>query len=595
MNNRDQHGHGAEGGQHRGGGHLAVLPQVLAGLLLLSGLSPSALWAQTNAAKAAPSSRRWLLVVETSKSMQRRADAVLGAVRGMLASDLNGQLEAGDTLGMWTFNEDLYAGRFPLQTWSPQARVDIMERTLAFLKAQKYENQCRFDKVAPALSRVIKDSELITVILISSGDGKVQGTAIDGRINEYYNQWRKQQQNAGIPFVIVLRTKSGQLADYSLNTAPWPVELPRLASEMRSAATTPERFPEAALKTPPPAVPPLIISVKKPLPEQAPTPKPEPAIAKAEAPPTLDAAAITNETVKAKPPEPAAPPVEVAKTGPPPTAEAATIPNKLAKAEPPEPAAPPVELAKAESPPTLKVATTPNEPVKAKPLEPAAPPVEVAKAEPPPTVDVAASPNEPAKAKPPEPAALPVEVAKTEPPPAVPDMPATQSAPKPAPAPTPVAQPKEEIASAPEAKPVEPAPAKPEPTPPPPTPTSKPEPVTMNPPKPSPAPQMTTGPAPAAAPVHEDAPSAAAIAVATQPVPSATSSLAPRPTSLPTSPVQNAAAVPAGTLTSHLNLWIAGLVLAVVAAVSALLLKRRSHAVPQGSLITRSFEREKKP
>jgi hypothetical protein len=35
--------------------------------------------------------------------------------------------------------------------------------------------------------------------------------------------------------------------------------------------------------------------------------------------------------------------------------------------------------------------------------------------------------------------------------------------------------------------------------------------------------------------------------------------------------------------------------LAVVVAVSALLLIRRSHAVPQGSLITRSFEREKKP
>ena len=74
----------------------------------------------------------------------------------------------------------------------------------------------------PALSRVIKDSELITVILISSGDGKIQGTAIDGRINEYYHQWRKQQKKGRIPFVIVLRAKSGQLADCSFNTAPWP-------------------------------------------------------------------------------------------------------------------------------------------------------------------------------------------------------------------------------------------------------------------------------------------------------------------------------------------------------------------------------------
>jgi hypothetical protein len=553
------------------------------------------LWAQTNAAKAAPSSRRWLFVVETSKSMQRRADAVLGAVRGMLASDLNGQVEAGDTLGMWTFNEDLYAGRLPLQMWSPEAREDIMRRTVTFLKAQKYEKQSRFDKVVPALSRVIKDSELITVILISSGDGKVEGTAIDGRINEYYNQWRKQQQNARIPFVIVLRAKSGQLADYSLNTAPWPVELPRLASEMRSAETAPERFPQAALKTPPPAVPPLIGSEKEPQSEPAPTPKPEPAVGKAEALPTLDAAVITNEPVKVRPPEPVAPPAEVAKTEPPPSVSVATTTNEPAKAKAPEPAALPVEVAKTEPPPTVETGTTPNEPVKEKPPEPAAPPVEVAKTEPPPTVDVATTPSEPAKAKPPEPAPPPVEAARTEPPPAVPDMPATNSAPKPTPAPTPVARPKEEIVTAPEAKPVEPAPAKPDPTPPPPAPAPKSEPVTIESPKPSPAPQMTTGPAPASTPAHENAPTPAAITAATQPAPSATSSLAPRPSLLPTPPVQSATAVPAGTLTSHLNIWIAGLVLAVVAAVSALLLIRRSHAAPQASLITRSFEREKRP
>jgi hypothetical protein len=562
MNNRDQHGSGAEGGQRPSGGRLALVAQLLAGLLLLAGLSPSALWAQTNVAKTAPSSDRCLIIVETSKSMQQRGEAVVGAVRGLLASGLDGQLQAGDTLGMWTFNEDLYAGRFPLQRWSPQAREDITQRTVTFLKAQKYEKQARFNMVVPALSRVIKDSELITVILISSGDGEIQGTPIDGRINEYYNQWRKQQQKARIPFVIVLRAKNGQLVDYSLNTAPWPVQMPRLASEMRIAETAPESSPEAAPKTPPPAVPPLIVSGKEPQSEQTPTPKPEPAVGKAEAPATLDAAVITNEPVKAKPPEPAAPPIEVAKTEP---------------------------------PPRVDVATIPNEPAKAKPPEPAAPPVEVAKTEPPPTVDVATTPKEPVKAKPPEPAASPVEVAKTEPPPAVPDTSATQSAPKPALAPTPVTQPKEEIASAPEAKPVEPAPAKPEPTPPPPAPTSKPEPVTIEPPKPSPAPQMTTGSAPAASPAHEDAPTAAAITAATQPAPSATSSLAPRPSSLPTPPVQNATAVPAGTLTSHLNIWIAGLVLAVVAAVSALLLIRRSHAAPQGSLITRSFEREKRP
>ena len=464
MNNRDHNGSRSKGGQLRTGGNLAPWVQLLTGLLLLAGLSSCTLWAQTNAAKAAPLSRRWLFVVETSKSMQRRADGVLVAVRGLLASDLNGQLQAGDTLGMWTFNEDLYAGQLPLQTWSPGAREEILQRTVAFLKSQKYEKQARFNKVAPALSRVIKDSELITVILISSGDGKIQGTAIDGRINEYYNQWRKQQEKGRIPFVIVLRAQSGQLADYSFNTAPWPVQLPPLAPEMRSAKTALQRIPKAAPTTPPPAVPPPVVSQKEAPSEPAPAPKAEPVASKTEPPPTLGAAVITNETAKAKPPEPAAPPVE---------------------------------MAKAEPPPAVVVATTTNEPVKAKPPEITAPPVEVVKAEPPPTAVIAMTTNEPVKPKPPEPAAAPVEVAKPEPLPAAPETTATEPVIKPAPAPMPLAQPKEATPTAPQAKPIEPAPAKLETTPPPPVPTPKAETVTIEPPKPSPAPQVTAVPTPA--------------------------------------------------------------------------------------------------
>jgi hypothetical protein len=595
MNNREQPDGKAEGGPHRSGAGSALTSGLLAGLLLVACLSHCPLWAQTNAVKATSSSRRWLLVVETSKTMQGRMDAMLGTVQELLLSDLDGQLQAGDTLGVWTFNEDLYAGLLPLQRWSPQTRKDITLRMVTFLRAQKYEKLARFNKVVPTLNHVIKDSEFITVILISSGDGKIQGTPLDDRINEYFDQWRKQHQKARIPFVIVLRATNGQLADYSLNTPPWPLQMPRLVSAMKSAEIARENPPEPAPRTPFPAVPPLIVSKKEPKSEPAPAPKPEPAVGKTEAPTTLDAAAITNEPAKAKPPEPAAPPIEVARAEPPPTMGLATTPDEPVEAKPPEPAASAIEVAKAEQPPTAGATTTPDEPVKAKPPEPAAPPVEVAKAEPPPTVDIAAITNEPVMTKPPEPTAPPVEVAKAEPPPAAPDVPAMDSVPKPAPAPTPVAQPKAEIAQPPEPKPVEPAPVKPEVAPPPPAPTPTPEPVTIEPPKPSPAPQMTTGAASAALAVHEAAPTAATNSTVAQPAPSAPSSLAPRPSSPPTLPVQSATAVPAGTLTSHQSIWIAGVVLAVAAAVSALLLTRRSRAAPQASLITRSFEREKKP
>src|SRR5439155_23268789 len=86
--------------------------KILALLLVLATLSRSQLFAQTNAAKAAPRANRYLLVVETSRSMKPRLEATLKLVQGLLVSGMNGQLRRGDTLGIWTFSEDLYAGRF---------------------------------------------------------------------------------------------------------------------------------------------------------------------------------------------------------------------------------------------------------------------------------------------------------------------------------------------------------------------------------------------------------------------------------------------------------------------------------------------------
>ena len=119
----------------------ALMQPLLAGLLCLAALTPCTLLAQTGTAKAPRPSNRCLLVVETSRSMQRRSDGVIQAVQDMLKSGLAGQLRPGDTLGVWTFNESLYAGRFPLQTWSPEAQQGIALRTVAFLKHKNMKSR----------------------------------------------------------------------------------------------------------------------------------------------------------------------------------------------------------------------------------------------------------------------------------------------------------------------------------------------------------------------------------------------------------------------------------------------------------------------
>lgn len=474
--------------ERRRAGWLAAHP-LLAGLLLLTVLAPCPLCAQTNAAKAALSSQRWLLIVETSRPMKRRAGAVLQAVRDLLASSMDGQLQRGDTLGVWTFNEGLYAGRFPLQTWSPKAQQDITSRMLTFLKGQKYEKQANFSKGLPALNQIIKDSDALTVVLISSGDETMRGTPFDAQINEFFQKWHDQQQKAKMPFVTVLRAKAGQLADYTLNSPPFPTQMPRPSQVTQSAEPIQTKLSEAVRKSPPPTVPPLIVSGKKAQPEKAPAPKLEPTVVKTNAPAPAAAAPGTNNLLAAKPPAPTVPPVETAK-----------------------PEAAPVTSTK--------------------------PPTEVAS--------------------------------------------------KSSPAPVPVTESKAEAVKGPEAKPVEPTPAKPEVAPPVQTPAPKPQPVAIEPPKPAPEPKPALAPTPVLAPPATQGVSPSALA-------HRPSVLASPPSSSPRPSAQTGTALPGETLARHTNIWIAGLVLAGVAAAFAILLLRRSRTAPQASLITQSFERKHKP
>jgi hypothetical protein len=254
-------------------------------LALISGAFPLA-------GGAAGPSGRYLVIVDTSRSMRHRSKAMLQTVQELLSSGMEGELSGGETLGLWTFNQDLHTGRFPLQVWAPEEQQAIARRALDFLKAQGFDNQPSLDKVIPALEEVVKGSELITVILISAGDAKMRGTPFDEPINDYYARWYGEQRKGQVPLVTVLRARDGKMTGWSVRPAAGPIEFPPWPPpEAPLARTEPPAPAPAPVPVPAPApqavqpqmAPPLILSGKKLLPDkpvaeagEAPPPKPQP-------------------------------------------------------------------------------------------------------------------------------------------------------------------------------------------------------------------------------------------------------------------------------------------------------------------------------
>ena len=361
--------------------------RLLAGLLFLAGLSASSLGAQPTAAKAPPPPDRCLLVVEMSKAMQRRSEGVLTAVRGLLMSGLNGQLPDGSTVGLWTYNADLYA-RFDVQTWSSSTREEVTQRALTFLKGEKYEKQADFHKVAPALSRVIKDSKVIRVVLISSGNHEVRGTPFDDQINAAYRRWSYKQEQARMPFLTEFCAQNGTIVDYVVNTPPWPLEMPRLPEDTKRAEAVQAKLMDALRNSQSTNVsprvtnlPPLIVSGKK----SSPAPKPELATATPEAAPPLVGTASTNEPAAVKPPD-----------------------KTLLPTEPDSAASVPAASAKLPAEPSPKLTPSPNEPTESKAGEAKAPETKAAES-------ASVKPQPATSAPTPESALKPVTVEPTKP------------------------------------------------------------------------------------------------------------------------------------------------------------------------------------
>ncbi len=222
---------------------------------------------QTNTAKPAVPGNRYLLVVETSRAMDRRMPGVLQTVQDLLGSTLGKELRAGDSIGTWSYNETLNTGRIPLQRWSPGNQIGTIALITNLLSKEKFQKQSHLDKVVPTLGSVVAASPVLTVVLVSSGMGDISGTPFDEQINANFKQWRDQQQKKRMPFVVVFRAANGKMTGCAVAPAPWPLELPALPVRQPSSIAA-----QTALQTnAAPAVkkatlPPLIVSGRKPQP-----------------------------------------------------------------------------------------------------------------------------------------------------------------------------------------------------------------------------------------------------------------------------------------------------------------------------------------
>ena len=273
------------------------------------------------AAPAVPDNR-FLFIVDTSASMKRHQKDVEEAVYDILLSSASGQMHRGDSIGVWTFNADVYTGNMPLQSWEPSKQEEIALRMADFLQRQTYGRTSHLDAALAGMYEVIKRSGIITVFIISDGDGKMQGTPFDQEINDLYAKSIKEMKKKRMPIVTVLQGNGGKVEKFTVNALPWPVIIPEVPIPIKA---------ETASQKPAFAAPPKVTNAAPPAPKPAaaaavtappPAPPPQPkAIAPAQMP--APASVPTAAPVATKPPE--QPPVTASAVAPNPNSPARNV------------------------------------------------------------------------------------------------------------------------------------------------------------------------------------------------------------------------------------------------------------------------------
>jgi hypothetical protein len=174
----------------------------------------------------APEGERFLFIVDTSSGMERLKEQNETTIYELVRSGLFGQMRTGDTYGLWTFDKETHAGKFPMQVWDAHRASQLATIAAAYLSGQNYENSDDVKRLTDLLTTVIRATSNLNVFIISDGSSNMRGTPFDKAVNTEYRKQRRERSSAKQPFVTTLFARGGSITNYSVVVAGQPILLP---------------------------------------------------------------------------------------------------------------------------------------------------------------------------------------------------------------------------------------------------------------------------------------------------------------------------------------------------------------------------------
>lgn len=171
--------------------------------------------------------QRYLFIVNTSASMGRLEHNGRQALFDMIYTGLDGHMQTGDTYGVWTFNDQVNAGTFPMQVWTTNRLLDLASHATRFVKEQPYSGKKpALDSTVTAAQGVLRLIKDLNIIIICDEKARLHGTPFDELVNGLYEKLAPDLEKTKRPLVTTIVARDGLLANAAVTLAGEPILLP---------------------------------------------------------------------------------------------------------------------------------------------------------------------------------------------------------------------------------------------------------------------------------------------------------------------------------------------------------------------------------
>lgn len=227
-----------------------------------------------------PPGDRFLFVVDTSSGMSKFATGSRQVVFDLIYSGISGHMRPGDTYGLWPFNEEVQAGKFPMQLWKTNA-LDLASTAGRFLREQPCEKKARLDLALDKIKVVVNTVKDLTAFIITDGRTAFEGTPFDENLNTTAKKRADEARKIRKPLIVTLVARGGDFASWSVTLPGENIPMPEHSLPPVIAQAPTNRPPPvvASASARPMGTPIIIQKSTRPAPAPTPSVAAEPAAA----------------------------------------------------------------------------------------------------------------------------------------------------------------------------------------------------------------------------------------------------------------------------------------------------------------------------